>query len=208
MRKNKKQRIREKRERIKNKKLCKKYPWLIPKYGWPAKPPKDYDYSWIMWYGWPSGWNKAFGKMYLEELGDAVERAGFKDIFTIEEMKEKYGRCMLYCSPVNDEIDEITAKYETLSENICQICGKPDVPILYDGYWIYTWCYNCIKKLNKMWTGVEEETEIRRIYEEQCKDDGKMADYIEWKINGNVVKKDISVTANKIRARWRKMTIK
>lgn len=202
MRKNKKQRIWEKRVRIKNKKLCKKYPWLVPKYGWPAKPPKDYDYSWIMWYGWPKGWNKAFGDMYLEELGDAVERAGYKNIFVIEEMKEKYGQCRLYCAPINDEIDEIIAKYETLSENICQLCGKPDVPVLYNG-WIYTYCLDCYKEFHE-----RNDPEIQQAYESRCKDDGKMADYITKLKNGIVVTKDISATANKIRVRWRKMTIK
>lgn len=205
-RKTRKQRKWDKREKIRNKKLCKKYPWLKPKYGWPAKVPKDYDYSWINWYGWPNGWNKAFGDMYLEELGSAVERAGYKDSFVIEQMKEKYGQCILYCSPTNKEIDLITDKYERLSENICQICGKPDVPVLYDGYWVYTFCFDCFRDHKRNWGGENDEEKILHSYNTQCRGEEKMADSVTWKNFGDcsVTEYDISNTANKIRARWRK----
>ena len=72
---------------MKNKRLIKKYYWLAPRNVWTDKIPKDYDYTYINW-GWSDGWNKAFGNIYMKELGDAINEAGQKD-FQILQVKEK-----------------------------------------------------------------------------------------------------------------------
>lgn len=133
-----------KTERIRNKKLIKQYPWLKPVNVWTGKIPKDYDYSYIEWYGWPNGWNVAFGDMYLQELGAEIKQSGQKD-FQILQMKEKYGRCINYVSGTTEKAHQIINKYETLSENICWNCGKPDVPMIDDG-WVHPICLKCFIK--------------------------------------------------------------
>ena len=145
MRKNKKQRQKIKREKIRNRKLIKKYPWLKPRNVWTGKLIEDYDYSWIEWYGWPQGWNIAFGTMYLKEFGEAVKKAGLEHKMIIEQQKEKYGQCRNYVYPTTEEIEEIINKYEKISENVCCICGQPDVPMINDG-WFSPYCFSCFKK--------------------------------------------------------------
>lgn len=76
----------KKAEKLRNKKLVKKYYFLKPS---PWRKEK-YDYSYIEWFGWPEGWNKAFGMMYLKELGDEVKRVGQKNFYILQQ-KEKYG---------------------------------------------------------------------------------------------------------------------
>ena len=139
----------ELKRRMRNKKLCKKYPWLIPwkcwhgnreVYGWY----KGRKYEYIMWDFWPRGWNKVLGPQLLKELGEAVDRSGFKNDFHVVDGKEKWGRMILDCGPVNDEIMDILSKYEDISQNVCISCGKP-APMINQG-WLSPECYDCFKK--------------------------------------------------------------
>lgn len=150
--------------------------------------------------------------MFLEELGAAIKEAGLENEFMIYEIKEKYGQNRLYHSGGTKEIDDIIDKYECLSENICVSCGKPDVPMINDG-WFSPWCFDCWKK---DWRSREEyrdnvklatDEEIMDAYKKCiCDDDPNMPDTITRRIfsNDNVTTMtiDISDTANKIRKRW------
>ena len=84
-----KERKRKKKEQMKNKRLIKKYYWLRPLSAWTGKPLEDYDYTFIEW-GWCPGWDKAFGQMFMDELGAAIKESGQKD-YQIVQIKEKYG---------------------------------------------------------------------------------------------------------------------
>lgn len=146
-RKGKKKSKQEKAEKLRNKKLIKKYYFLKPtswrKYKRNRRVPK-YDYSYINWFGWPGGWNAAFGIMYLKELGEEIKRSGQKN-FSILQQKEKYGRCINYVSGTTQAAHEIIDKYERISEGICWDCGKPDVPMIDDG-WVHPVCLDCFIK--------------------------------------------------------------
>ena len=143
----KKQRKKKKAEKLRNKKLVKQYYWLAPReYTW-GKPyigrlEDWYDYSYIMW-GWGKGWDKAFGKIYMEELGAAVKEAGQKD-FSILETKEKYNEARLYCGGTTEKVHDIIRKYEVISGHICYYCGK-EAPAIYDGY-LLARCFDCYCK--------------------------------------------------------------
>lgn len=212
-RKTKKFRKREKKTKLQNKKLVKKYPWLAPRDYWTGKIDKDYDYSWIKW-GCSPGWDVAYGDMYLKELGTAVEKAGAKNSFCIDEIKEKYGEHRVYCSLPSDEIKDIIDKYETLSRNICIGCGKPDVPMLNDHGWYYPLCYECYRhQAYDFGRYVEEdikEDELKQEYNSIAMDDSMMPDTFTRRMWTNKDSKvteetiDISETANKIRIRWNK----
>ena len=90
MRISKKERKRKKKLQMRNKRLIKKYYFLCPRNVFTDQIPKDYDYTWIDWWDFDSGWGKAFGWQYLKELGDAINKSGQKN-FRIWEIKEKFG---------------------------------------------------------------------------------------------------------------------
>ena len=185
----------------------------MPKNVWTGKVWDDYDYTYTAWGCGTTGWELAFGNMFLEELGAAIEEAGLKNDFRILEEKEKYGGLRFYTSGTTDKIQSIIDKYERLSERICIVCGKPDVPMINDG-WLSPWCCSCWKK---NWREREKysskppksDDEIEKIYNECiCSEDSKMSDRIVWhrwrKDKEEIITQDVSETANKIRLHWEK----
>ena len=153
----KKKRKQKKKLQMRNKRLIKKYYWLMP-IGWDGKPPKHYDYTWINW-GWSHGWDKAFGQMYMDELGAAIKEAGQKDFYILE-LKEKYGQARCYTSGTTRKVHDIINKYEFISENICYFCGV-EAPMVNSG-WMLPECFDCFKKYYR---GDERtEDEIRQLY--------------------------------------------
>lgn len=181
MRKTKKRRKREKQIKLKNKKLVKKYYWLMPRNVWTGKVLTDYDYSFIEW-GWSDGWDKAFGDMFMKELGEEIKRIDQKN-FQILQIKEKYGSARCYTSGTSKEAFRIIDKYESLSRNICYFCGRPDVPITNAG-WVLPMCKSCYEKKWRRGSKLEYEEVVD---DEEC----RMSDAY-------------SDTANKIRNWWNK----
>lgn len=121
--------------------------------GWDGKPLKNYDYSWIEW-GWMPGWDRAFGKLYMDELGAAIKECGQKD-FQILQIKEKYGQARLYCNGTTQKVHDIIRKYEFISEHICCECGV-EAPMVGTS-WIYPQCYKCFAKHYHRYDVSEEE---------------------------------------------------
>lgn len=208
----KKERKQKKKLQMRNKRLIKKYYFLMPT-DWRGKPYKDYDYTYTMW-GCCMGWDKAYGDMYLKELGDAVLESGQKD-FTIFQIKEKYGSHRVYVSGTTAKVHDIINKYELISQGVCYSCGKPDVPIV-GTFWIEPECYECFKKRVKRDGDTEES--IRKRYEEEiCNKKDKDGEY---KLPDSFTVRhfgtgkdcdeviDISDTVNKIRRRYEKLQMK
>lgn len=198
MRMTKKARKRKKKLQMRNKRLIKEYYWLLPRNVWTGKPLKNYDYTFIEW-GWSEGWDKAFGMMYLKELGDEIKRIGQKN-FMILQQKEKFGSCRNYVNGTSREAHDIIDKYEALSQNICYFCGRPDTPMT-DLGWILPVCKKCYEKKWRRGTKYEYEDVI---------DDGdpRMADTYQYKIfskdGDKIITCDYSDTTNKIRIWWNK----
>lgn len=192
----KKQRKKKKKLQMKNKRLIKKYYWLMPRNVWSGEILKDYDYTWIDW-GWSEGWDRAFGGMYLKELGDEINRIGQKD-FMIVQLKEKYGEARCYTSGTSQRAHEIINKYEALSRNICYFCGRPDTHVTDKG-WILPVCPKCYEKKWRNGSRFEYNDII-------CDDDPRMSDRYSVKrfSDSEVVTYDYSDTANKIRVLWNK----
>lgn len=196
---NKKQRKKKKSIMLRNKKLCKKYPFLIPRYSWTGKVADNYDYSYTEWDCIPDGWKIAFGDMLLKELGTELERYNFLDKYRIIEIKEKYGSLRIYDNgiPRGCKAWDIIESYARLSENICIVCGRPDVAHTTSG-WIIPACKDCYNK----------NEYIFQPYEELYNSESKMADALCYsRYNGTEWVKetiDISAKAEKIRTRWYK----
>lgn len=206
---------RKKKEKLRNKRLVKQYYFLKPTPWYRRKHKEKYDYSYIEWFGWPEGWNKAFGMMYLKELGAEIKRIGQKD-FQILQQKEKYASARNYVSGTSDKAHEIINKYEYLSENICWQCGKPDVPKIYDG-WLYPVCLDCyrknIREREQFWLGkplTDEEIKDRyeKLIDEEPDENGEYRMANSYTIKrfskdgDELTTYDISETAEAIRKRW------
>lgn len=187
-----------------NKELIERYPFLLPRSVWTDKVYEDFDYSWTVLDEMPDGWRKAFGEMMCSEIKCELLRFGRKYLndYRIMEIKEKYASLRWYDNghPVGSKLGDIIGKYEALSEHICIVCGKPDVPVTGRG-WYMPLCKDC-------WLSDDQNTEAEwneyataennlmmpDVYEysRYSKDDDKWID----------IEIDISDTAEKIRRKW------
>ena len=139
------------KQRKRNKELCDRYPFLIPRNDWTDKicwVNKKFDNT--LADDFPCGWWKAFGLQLCEELREDLIKCNYLNKFRFVQIKEKFGnlRCYTGTLPKESKAVRIINKYSFLSENICIMCGKPDVPMLNDG-WYSPYCYDCYKKICK-----------------------------------------------------------
>ena len=132
----------------KNKELLEKYPWLYPVSEYTGKPLENYDYSFTWMDDIPLGWNIAFGKQMVEELGALLEKYNYQDEYSICQIKEKFGGLRWYDNgfPTEgyEEYKEWLDKYEELSFKTCIDCGKPAK--YFTRGWITPICEDCAKE--------------------------------------------------------------
>lgn len=203
-------------EQLHNWILCGKYPFLIPRYDWSGEIIEDYDYTSTYLDDIPVGWKISFGEMMCEEIKQELVRFNYLEDFRIVQAKEKYGQLRIYTNgePIGCKVQEIIDKYSILSENICIVCGKPDVPITNNG-WISPYCKKCFTTPND-WYKKEFPNEVDRWIKNHIEDweeynkeeNNKMLDCYHitmWskETGEKTTEYDISETANKIRAKWR-----
>ena len=206
------------KDQLKNWILINKYPFLMPTY-WNRETiqyevDKDYDYIFTKLDEMPDGWRKAFGEMMCEEIYNALVECGGLDDYRIEQIKEKFGQLRWYGYPSYKEVEEIIDKYSVLSENICIICGKPDVPMTNNG-WLSPFCKKCFTTPND-WYKKEHPEEVERWIEFRTEDweeydyegNNKMSESYTIKswskeTGEKTTTYDISETANKIRSKWK-----
>lgn len=93
------------------------------------------------WDSMPEGWNKAFGKQYLNELKSQLKKDNMLYSWRITDLKEKYGSLNLYCNFGSKELYEIIDKYEKRSYKICIVCGKSATKLT--GEYILPYCDEC-----------------------------------------------------------------
>ena len=77
-------------------------------------------------------------KEYLKDYSEEY-RLGVLDEFEFTQIKEKFGTLRAYFYPYFEELDDIVDKYEKISANTCEVCGKPG-ELKSDGYWLMTRC--------------------------------------------------------------------
>ena len=211
------------REQLKNWILANKYPFLLTKY-WNAESmvyeaDKDYDYTWTELDAMPDGWRKAFGEMMCEEIKEELIKHNCLDEYLILDIKEKFGGLRWHDNgtPIGCNVSQIIDKYSVLSENICLICGKPDVPMTGTlPSYISPLCKNCYCTPIDYVKGDMTDAELKQFrndhekdWEEWFKTDNKMLDeysvrrWVKDKDDFETIEYDISETVNKIRAKWR-----
>lgn len=147
----------------------------------------------------PEGWQIAFGEMLLEELDKVIKEKNMVDTFVFEQVKEKFGRLVMYVNTSDQDIHDILDKYSVLSENICINCGKPDVPML-NMNWISPFCEDCYNKMSYRHGVKRNEVEP---YNTVADEKSKMSDVLKYtrysKEAKVTVEIDISKTAEAIR---------
>ena len=206
------------RDQLKNWILINKYPFLMPKY-WNRNTmqyevDKDYKYTFTLLDEMPDGWRKAFGEMMCEEIYNALIEFDGLNSYVVEQIKEKFGQLRWYSYPIYEEVERIVEKYSVLSENICMICGKPDVPMT-GNVWCYPLCEKCYCAPNDYYKDDMTKEELKEFLDDRKKDwevynkqDNKMCNnysVIEWSKNKDSAEEiaiDISETANKIRSKY------
>ena len=208
-------------EQLDNWILIGKYPFLLPKY-WNRETmqyeiDEDYKYNFTLLDEMPDGWRKAFGEMMCEEIKQELVRCDYLDEYMIIQIKEKYASLRWYDNgtPIGCKVLEIIDKYSVLSENICMICGKPDVPITGD-VWFYPLCEKCYCTPNDYRKGDMTKEELKEFWDDRKKDweaynnkDNTMVNSYsirKWskeKDDIETIEYDISETANKIRSKWK-----
>ena len=181
-------------KKLRNRFLAKRYPWLLPYSVWSGKLRDDYDYSYL-WAEPEKGWNRVIFYPMMEEIRVAAKEDGIIDRLRTADYKSKYGGLRFYIEGGNDKIHNIIHRYETLTENICEICGEPDVGST--SGWITPICKKCYTK-NK-WHS--------EPYDEAISEDRRMTDWYEYikydeKDEKVHYKIDVRPTANKIRKKW------
>jgi hypothetical protein len=136
-------------EQKKNYELCMKYPILIP-----HNNDDEWQYEYTMLDFFPTGYNKAFGEQWAQEVQAAINKM---PIYVQREAcivgaKEKWGKLFVSLSVYSNELDEVLKKYEKLSEHVCVNCGKFKTEGF--GGWISYLCNDCERELmerrNKM----------------------------------------------------------
>lgn len=181
----------------KNKEFVNVYPFLAPKDPFSGEIDSMYDYSYTLYDNIPIGWKNTFGKMMLDEIRDELIRTNQLLSYQVYDIKEKYGELRWYASvEANGSVlSEIIDKYMVISGHVCIKCGKPDVPMVRNG-WISPICEDCwsgTKEDYKRYTNKSDE-KIPETYTVRCFDTKQAKD----------ITYDISDTVRKIRYQYQK----
>lgn len=106
----------------------------------PQKNPLFYsDISMPMSFDCDDGWFDLLWKL-CEDI-DTVLTDDNSKTFLVDQVKEKYGTLRFYTSWINDKIDELINKAESLSAITCEICGNGGKLMVCSG-WYKTLCKN------------------------------------------------------------------
>ena len=127
--------------------LIEEYPYLQPRNVFTGKIPEDYDYEYILGeHDLPEGWFELFLQM-CEDLREPLAKADYLDKFRFSQIKEKFGSMRAYTFGATREVQNIIAKYEFLSTQVCCVCSKPATVQTYD--WICPYCFEHVKDSNE-----------------------------------------------------------
>ena len=77
--------------------------------------------TYIEWDAVEPGWNKAFGKQYLNELKKQLKKDKMLYSWRIMDIKEKWGCLNLYCNYGSEKLYSLISVYEDISWNTCII---------------------------------------------------------------------------------------
>ena len=121
------------------------------------------------------GWLKAFVPQMMDELFNAL--GSYVEDFMVHQIKEKYGNLTIYWGwkhrdytdeenndrkKLNEEVNNIVAKYRKISEHTCVQCGGK-ATFLSD-YWVIPWCDNCRDRKQGVFGIIGDNNEIKMLH--------------------------------------------
>lgn len=112
------------------------------------------------WDAMEPGWKKTFGEQYLKELKEAAIKDNYLKKLRIMQLKEKYGRCVLYLNLNGDNVNKVISKYEELSWHVCIKCGQ--YATHESRGWISPYCEECASTQPEMY--IKRNTEEYNEY--------------------------------------------
>lgn len=143
--------------------LCQEYPFLIPRNAFTDAIVADYDYSFTYLDECPEGWKELFLNM-CAHIKPMLEESGQLNNFRFVQIKEKYGRLVVYHAGASADVDDVISFYADVSRTICIGCGDPATKIT--AGWIMPVCDSCADELcidgvdiNEWFNGLVEEDE-------------------------------------------------
>jgi hypothetical protein len=143
--------------------LCQEYPFLIPRNAITDEIEEDYDYSFTYLDECPKGWQELFLDM-CAHIKPMLEESGQLNNFRFVQIKEKYGRLVIYHAGAPVDVDNVISFYEDVSRTICIGCGNPATKITKG--WIMPVCDSCADEhgidgvdINEWFKGLEEAYE-------------------------------------------------
>lgn len=83
---------------------------------------------------------------WYQLIHDFCEKAKNTDVY-FTQIKEKFGRLVIYLSYATDELFDETCRIEDVSQTVCEICGKEGAMSVKSG-WYKTLCAECREKEN------------------------------------------------------------
>lgn len=147
-----------------NKELIEKYPFLMPYRVVTGEPLEDYDYEFTWLDDMEDGWRIAFGLQMMEELKQTLVKINYLDEYKLMQVKEKFGSLRWYDNGRSNEMNDVIAKYEDLSEKTCGFCGEKAKYI--SKGWIYPYCKECANKFTK---NIIKKQQNKNSFEEEFK---------------------------------------
>ena len=108
----------------------------------------------------PEGWWRTFGDRMVDDIENEVKTWPLErqKEFKVIDVKEKWGKLVIYVTIETNEIDRIIDYYEKLSTKTCIRCGRPAVWI--SKGWISPFCDECARKderFDKHFIKIEED---------------------------------------------------
>jgi hypothetical protein len=101
-----------------------------------------------------------------EDIKAPLEKADMLNDFRFLQVKEKYGMMRVYDNGATEEVHDIIAKYEFLSEQVCCTCGKPASDMTRG--WICPYCSEHVKYYlapNEITDPIEVQTSyVKKVY--------------------------------------------
>ena len=88
-----------------------------------------------------TGWHELIYKMCVE-IDDMWFKVGEVTDLSILQIKEKWGKLVVYHNSFYKCFDFIIDRYTELSKSTCEICGA-EGKLIKDGYWIKVRCEGC-----------------------------------------------------------------
>ena len=110
-------------------------------------------YKWLngCFFELPEGWKQSFGLQMCEDLDQILREGNYENKYKALQIKEKFAELTWYGSEIPSSIaekyEQWEKKYQDLSRETCQVCGKKGKIEGISG-WLIAICPKCKEDMN------------------------------------------------------------